>query len=134
MLRKELAAAVQVMRRDCVQRFQASIPKLWQEKPGVLYSWLQGDTPAWGSAPILMADGVQCITVKEVDAAVQAFWVDRVWRENARTDEEACWWRFQLSPFFPFISRCTFPSCLESRTSAACSSVPSRELSGGGTS
>jgi len=52
------------MRRDRIQRFQASVPKLWQEKPGVINSRLQGDTPAWGSAPILMADGVQCITVE----------------------------------------------------------------------
>ena len=97
------------MGRERLKRERGKIAKLWDERPGVIYRWLQADTPAWGSAPILLADGQQCLTVDAVDAAVQAFWVARVWRKNVETDEAAAWARFQESAFFKHIPRGQFP-------------------------
>ena len=96
------------MGRERIKRERGKIAKLWDERPGLIYRWLQADTPAWGSAPILMADGQQCISVEAVDAAVKAFWVDRVWRKNVDTDAAAVWARFQESSFFKYIPRGNF--------------------------
>ena len=71
------------MREEGVSHCRAFIPQLWVERPGVLYRWLAADAPAWGSAPVLDAAGVQYATVAEVDVAVRAFWVDGVWRRSA---------------------------------------------------
>ena len=96
------------MGRERIKRERGKIAKLWDERPGLIYRWLQADTPAWGSAPILMADGQQCISVEAVDAAVKAFWVDRVWHKNVDTDAAAAWARFQESSFFKYIPRGNF--------------------------
>ena len=102
-------AAMKEMREERKARFKAGIPRLYEERPGCIYRWLEGDSPAWGSFPILLTSGHQCTTPAEVDAAVQDFWVRKIWRKNAALDESACWQRFADSKFFAHIPRCEFP-------------------------
>ena len=70
---------------------------------------LEGNSPAWGSVPILTAPGTQCTTVQEVEDAVKGHWVDRAWRMHADVDAEESWAAFERSIFFECLPRCTLP-------------------------
>ena len=76
------------MRSERQARWKDLVPKLWQDRPSVLYRWLEGNSPAWNSVPILTAPGTQCTTVQKVDDAVKECWVDRAWRMHADVDAE----------------------------------------------
>ena len=107
--RRALASAIHTMRAERVKRFVDRIPGLWETNPGVLFSWLRGDTPAWGSVPILSQTGTQCTTAEEVDRTVQDFWVCQVWRKHSSENAAEKWAAFQASPFFSHIPRCEWP-------------------------
>ena len=110
--RRKLQEALQDMRAERIKRWKDLIPKLWHERPSVIYRWLEGDSPAWGSLPILTASGMQCTTVEEVDASVQDYWVQKIWRMHADKDEGERWAAFESSAFFLHLPRCDFP-CAE---------------------
>ena len=76
--RAALSSAVREMRDERIQRFKQKIPALWAETPSILYRWLKGDTPSWGSVPILTNSGSQCTSIEEVDRTVQDYWVQSV--------------------------------------------------------
>ena len=50
-------------RVERVARWKSVMARLWEEKSSVVYRWLSGDTPAWGSFSILSSAGAQCATV-----------------------------------------------------------------------
>ena len=86
--RRTILDALQLKRSDRQARWKHLVPKLWQDRPLVLYRWLEGNS-RWcsiaglkvtlqGSVPILTAAGTQCTTVQEVDDAVKGYWVDHV--------------------------------------------------------
>ena len=83
---RHLGDLIRAHRVERVARWKSVMARLWEEKPSVVYRWLSGDTPAWGSFSILSSAGAQCATVEEVDHAVQNFWVQRVWRMHAEVD------------------------------------------------
>ena len=100
--RRLLAAGVAQHRAERVSRWRDSLPALWETRPGVIFRWLRGDTPVWGSIPIVGPSGLQCISVPAVDAEVRSFWVDKVWCQHALDSPSDCWAALRLSPFFPF--------------------------------
>ena len=102
-LQDRLRAELRTMRQERHQRWKATLPQLWKEKPRVIYHWLHASGSPWGSTPILDASGQQCLTVQAVDAAVKGYWVDTVLRHHAAVDEDACWAAFSLSQFGPHI-------------------------------
>ena len=76
---------------------------MWNTRPGALYRWLAGDSTSWGSTPIMDETGHQCTTLKSVDAAVQAHWVQGVWRMHESVDVPSSWAAFCASCFFAHI-------------------------------
>jgi hypothetical protein len=100
--RRLLAAGVAQHRAERVSRWRDSLPALWETRPGVIFRWLRGDTPVWGSIPIVGPSGLQCISVPAVDAEVRSFWVDTVWCQHALDSPSDCWAALRLSPLFPF--------------------------------
>ena len=88
------------MRAERIKRWRDLVLKLWHEGPSVIHRWLDGDSPAWGSVPILTASRMQSITVEEVDASVQDYWVQKIWRMHADKDEGERWVAFECHVFF----------------------------------
>ena len=108
--RRRLAAIVQEMRRERLRRWRGSFASLWGTRPRAVYRWLAAEPPAWGTAPILDAAGMQCTSREAVDREVRAYWVERVWGQHAGTDAEAQWAALQASPYFPhFPTGCAWP-------------------------
>jgi exonuclease III len=104
-----LRSLVQGMRKERVAKAKAQIPMLWDTAPGVLYRWLRDDAPAWGSAPVMGADGQQCLSPEAVDREFQSFWVDEVWRKSEGEDGDALWRVFLSSEFGSCIPSATWP-------------------------
>ena len=65
-VRRHIGDLIRARRFERVARWKSTVARLW-EKLSVVYRWLSGDTPAWGSFPILPSAGAQCTTVEEVD-------------------------------------------------------------------
>jgi hypothetical protein len=87
------------MRTSRQTRWREALPQLWRERPAAVYGWLRGDSAAWGSAPILDADGFQCATVEAVGAAVRHFWVDSILRRHSLADGAERWRALLQSQF-----------------------------------
>ena len=73
------------------RRWSRLLPTLWHERPGVIYNYLHDIGAPWGTTPILDELGHQCLSVSEVDGAVQRYWVDRVLRCHSSVNAGACW-------------------------------------------
>ena len=73
------------------RRWSTLLPVLWQERPGVIYHWLHESGTPWGTRPIIDESGHQCLSLSEVDATVQRFWVQKILRCHASVDNAACW-------------------------------------------
>ena len=108
--RRALSTLLQELRRERRLRWQGTLPSLWQNQPRRIYQWLAASPPAWGSTPIISPDGMQCVSVEEVDHTVRAFWVEQVWRKHAAVDAAAQWGAFRASPFFPYVPCCEWPA------------------------
>ena len=106
--RRELHALDQACRAERSKRWRQALPRMWQERPGALCSWLRADSPPWGTAPILDEHGMQCLTVAAVDRAVQQCWVDSIFRCHADMDGVARWATFTSSRFGEFIPQATW--------------------------
>lgn len=89
--RLRLDRCLQQMRTERQARWREALPRLWRERPAVIYGWLRGESAAWGATPILDSAGHQCATVESVDEAVQQFWVSSVLRRHAGVDGAARW-------------------------------------------
>jgi hypothetical protein len=106
-----LADAIAHDRAVRIRRWQDALPALWETRPGVIFRWLRGETPVWGSVPIVGPSGLQCATAPEVDAEVRGFWVSQVWGQHASDSPSDCWAAVTASPFFPFFPpRASWPS------------------------
>ena len=97
------------MRRERHNRWRATLPRLWRDRPGVVYHWLEEPTAAWGCTPIIDATGNQCLTITAVDQTVRGYWVDAVLRQHHAADGSACWRQFEASEFYPFIPVLEWP-------------------------
>ena len=87
---KSLHCELCAMRQERHQRWKATLPTLWKERPRVIHHWLHAaGSLAWGTTPILDTAGQQCLTLEAVDAAVRGYRVDTVLRHHASVDEAA---------------------------------------------
>ena len=106
---QQLDVLMQRMRRERHQRWKEHLPSLWQERPGVIYSWLHAVGAPWGTTPILDDTGLQCTTPSAVDEAVRGYWVNMVLRQHAQVDGSAKWTAFVNSRFGPHIPVAEWP-------------------------
>ena len=113
---REIAAAraeVDKLNRDMRAirhaRWRDARPRLWVERPGVVYHWLQAPSAAWGCTPLVDERGQQCLTVDAVDRAVRGFWVDQVLRQHSAVDDSERWHLFAASEFYGHIPVLQWP-------------------------
>ena len=102
-IQHQLGLAVQVMRRERSARWQELLPRLWRDRPAVVYHWLHAAGAPWGTTPIMDAAGLECVTPAAVDVSVRGYWVDTVLRQHAGLDEDSRWATFLASRFGPCI-------------------------------
>lgn len=98
------------MRRARHDRWKSLLPSLWQQRPGVVYHWLQASGTPWGTSPILDESGLQCLSLSEVDRAVRKFWVDSILRSHASVDGPSQWALFLASRFGTHIPVMEWPA------------------------
>ena len=63
-VRRHLGDLICAHRAERVARWKPTVARLWEEKLSVVHRLLSGDTPAWGSYPILSTAGARCTTGK----------------------------------------------------------------------
>jgi hypothetical protein len=97
------------MRQERHSRWRDRLPRLWRERPGVVYHWLEAPTAAWGCSPIVDEAGQQCLTVEAVDCSVRSYWVDQVLCQHRLEDGAEQWRRFEASEFYSFVPVLEWP-------------------------
>ena len=107
--RLRLGRCLREMRTERQARWREAMPRLWRERPAVIYGWLRGESAAWGATPILDGAGHQCATVEAVDEAVRQFWVSSVLRRHAGVDGVARWSVLLQSEFGQHIPAVQWP-------------------------
>ena len=128
--RRLLAADIAQLRAERVRRWRDAIPAIWESRPGVLFWWLQEETPVWGSIPFVGSSGLQCSSVAEVNAVVRGFWVTRVWGQHASYDPSICWAAIGISPFSLISHHISSGRPSSGRKNASPESMRSRSASG----
>jgi ribonuclease HI len=105
----DLRRSLDRQRAERIKRWKERVNQLWHTRPGAVYRWLEDDTPAWGTTPIVNQEGRACSTPEEVDTEVRRFWVDEVLRKHEGVDGEAAWEGFAGSEFAAHIPRAEWP-------------------------
>ena len=102
-VRTEVDQVNRSMRQTRYTRWRDALPRLWHDRPGVVFHWLQAPSAAWGCTPIVDDTGQQCLTVESVDRAVRHYWVDQVLCQHQNVDSASQWRQFTESEFYPFV-------------------------------